>query len=336
MKRTLPALRWITPLAALLLLVLVAAPAIGQVLRPRYEGLAVARSWDTGQTWDAVSHGDALLLIAHRNQPLLLDNGEPVALPWGHGDRHQCAFGDVDGDGRDDIFCTHGAERGTSAEANELWLHEAVGWREAAAEWGVASPESRSRAAVLWDADGDGDLDLFVGTRARAGYPDTLYRNEGDRFTPTTTVDQDTKHALLAGEELVTSGGPLRWWSANLDLITEVAGDWNAIDYWDGLLTAIDSYGDVVIFDGQREVARYAIPGDAMDVAGTDFGLYVVVGDLAGETNPADILIHDGELYTVPIDMPGLGQSATAVPGGVVVGNGQLESEGGFLLLTQR
>ncbi len=67
------------------------------------------------------------------------------------------AAGDVDGDGRTDLFFT-------AVGPNRLFLNRPDGFVEATAEAGVAGEEDAwSTAAVFFDYDSDGDLDLFVG-----------------------------------------------------------------------------------------------------------------------------------------------------------------------------
>lgn len=81
------------------------------------------------------------------------------------------ALGDVDGDGRADVyFCrTDGP--------NALYLNRGD-WRfdEVAAERGVAAPDRHSTGAVFADVDGDGDLDLIL---LALGGPNALFLNDG-------------------------------------------------------------------------------------------------------------------------------------------------------------
>jgi len=108
---------------------------------------------------------------AHR--PFTGGDGRP-STGW------HAAFGDVNNDGRDDIFVAKGnVEQMPDAamlDPNNLLLQGADGrFSEAAGEAGIATLE-RSRGAALTDLNGDGFLDLAVVNR-RAEME--LYQNEG-------------------------------------------------------------------------------------------------------------------------------------------------------------
>ncbi len=133
-----------------------AVPSSGQ------SGFTQLAAGSTGISFANFASDSALL----RNQ--LLANGGGVAL------------GDVNGDGRPDIyFCrTEGP--------NALYLNDG-NWKfhDVAGDAGVALPDQASTGAVLADVNGDGSLDLLV---AALGGPNTLFLNDGaGRFTEDTT-----------------------------------------------------------------------------------------------------------------------------------------------------
>jgi enediyne biosynthesis protein E4 len=81
------------------------------------------------------------------------------------------AIGDVDGDGRPDIYLPR------IQGPNALYLNQgALKFREAAGERGVALADRHSTGAVFADVDGDDDLDLIV---TAMGGRNTLFVNDG-------------------------------------------------------------------------------------------------------------------------------------------------------------
>ncbi len=94
----------------------------------------------------------------------------------GHGSG--VALGDVDGDGRVDIYLT-------SVEGSSALYRNLGNWRfeEVAKRMGVAAPGRPTTGAVLADVDGDDDLDLLV---SALGGPNALFVNDGSgAFTET-------------------------------------------------------------------------------------------------------------------------------------------------------
>lgn len=112
---------------------------------------------------DSPSYQDARFELgtsAHR--PHAGDDGRP-STGW------QISFGDVDNDGRNDVFIAKGNVDQMPGSAmndpNNLLLQQADGtFKEAAVEANIASPH-RSRGAVLADLNDDGLLDLIVVNR---------------------------------------------------------------------------------------------------------------------------------------------------------------------------
>jgi hypothetical protein len=107
-------------------------------------------------------------------------------------DRHNCATADFAGpgrrppDGRADLYCVRGANRGTvSDKENQLLIQRARGgFRNVAARWGVADPSGRGRAVSILDIRGDGRPSLFVGNAKPEEHPsrDHIFVNRGRRF----------------------------------------------------------------------------------------------------------------------------------------------------------
>jgi hypothetical protein len=97
--------------------------------------------------------------------------------------------GRIDGGAQADIACVTGGQRGVGLTSNELFLQPASGKAaDSATTAGITDPTARGRVVVLFDADGDGDQDLFIGDQDVRGdgapSMSRLLRNNGSgRFT---------------------------------------------------------------------------------------------------------------------------------------------------------
>src|SRR5262245_57096960 len=80
-------------------------------------------------------------------------------------DRHGCAVADFNGDGLLDIYMSIGGCKGTCTSDKELWIQQPDHtFKDEAQQWDVTDPPSRGRVPVVFDANGDGRPDLFVGS----------------------------------------------------------------------------------------------------------------------------------------------------------------------------
>lgn len=111
------------------------------------------------------------------------DVADAWGLAWGGRTARDAASGtvrpcvaDVNGDGRFDIVTANYGAPG-------LFLHDAAGWRDAGAAWGIAV-DGRYDSCALADIDHDGRLDLYLNGTVTQGrnWPDYLYRQGDARF----------------------------------------------------------------------------------------------------------------------------------------------------------
>jgi len=106
----------------------------------------------------------------------------------GENDRHDCAWGDVDLDGRLDLYCVKGARVGTAEKHNELWMQQPDGtFVDRAGAFRVVDRWGRGRRTEFLDLNGDAFPDLFVGNAfpRRDGRPTpnrTFLNVQGERF----------------------------------------------------------------------------------------------------------------------------------------------------------
>ncbi len=163
------------------------------------------------------------------------------------------AVGDVDGDGREDIFIG-----GASDQAGALYLQSKGGrFRKTAHAVFDGDSSSEDTDAVIFDADGDGDEDLLVGSGgsefsdANSAIKDRLYLNDGrGRFEP----------------------APRSVWPSSFSLTSCFAvGDY-------------DADGDEDVFVGSRMRPQvYGVPTDAL-LLRNDGGRFVRVRGAAFDT----------------------------------------------------
>ena len=100
-------------------------------------------------------------------------------------DRHDCEAADFSQNGLEDMFCSVGADRGSAAKANALYMQQPDGtFIDDAYNENVVDPWGRGRYGAVLDANNDGYPDIFYGTESLRpdGMPsiDRFYVNTGD------------------------------------------------------------------------------------------------------------------------------------------------------------
>ena len=130
-----------------------------------------------------------LFLSTHNDGPWQLFRGRPDGTfvetnvgTFPQRDRHGCATGDFNGDGRPDIYASIGACVGTCLAPKELWIQTADGgFVDRAAEFGISDRGGRGRQPITLNANGDGLPDLFTGQARGVDFPspNRLWVNQG-------------------------------------------------------------------------------------------------------------------------------------------------------------
>lgn len=177
-----------------------------------------SRTW--GSAWaDVDRDGDPDPFVnRHWLTPQLRVNGKDTfsrfdgKVDWQPGpkktDRHACAWGEANRDGRPDLYCTQGADMGTGNGPNRLYVRTSRGFNERGHAYGVTDPLGRGRTVNWLDYDADGDLDLFVGNTERSGTTNVMFRHGRSGFV---------KARVGLGQELGTVGSSWSDWDRDGD-----------------------------------------------------------------------------------------------------------------------
>lgn len=195
---------------------------------------------DTSRTWastwaDFDSDGDPDLLVnRHWGTPMFLENANDSfrrydgKIDWQPGpkktDRHGCAWGEANRDGRPDLYCVQGADQGTGNGPNRLYVQGSGGFNESGHRYGVTNPLGRGRTANWLDYDSDGDLDLFVGNTDRSNAANVMFRRGRSEFV---------KARAGVGQSLSTVGSSWADWDrdGDPDLLVEQHYPFDTVAY---------------------------------------------------------------------------------------------------------
>lgn len=128
-----------------------------------------------------------LLLSNHLVAPAELFRGQADGTfvkiqEFATADRHYCASADFNQDNLPDIYCSIGADKGTSStKSNELWMQGFDGiFVSVPLAQGASDSTGRGRDVTTFDANRDGWADVFLGNDFPIEYPsqNRLFMNE--------------------------------------------------------------------------------------------------------------------------------------------------------------
>jgi len=195
------------------------------------------------------NHGDYPNLYRNVSSTNWTDVWPGSGIPL-EGDRHGAAWGDMDNDGRLDLYVSVGAQSGTGVGYNQLYRNlDGLHFEDLSESSGTADPLGRGRFAQWIDADNDGRLDIFVGNMDS---PNRLFLNQGDG----TFYDTPGANGLGADD---------LWYSAWAQLTADRLLDVALAGSWTCLLSLFRNRGDGVFTD---ITASSGLPAHLANVSG--------------------------------------------------------------------
>ncbi len=234
--------------------------------------------WFRGvEAGDIDNDGDVDLILAQdfNKRPILLVNTgggnfvdqSAARLPNLTLSSARAQFGDVDNDGDLDlIFCNSGTASRFGSGQPKLYLNDGTGvYTDVTASNLPAGNLSEQMDIFFFDCDNDLDLDIFVATRAGAGSPSKLWKNDGTgKFSNQTGLPNSSNaYSFDAGDidgdgdlDLIgVNGGAENLWRNNGTgtVWTVISGNISpnsAIDDNDSRFIDIDNDGDLDLIIG--------------------------------------------------------------------------------------
>lgn len=128
-------------------------------------------------------------------------------------DRHDCDAADVNLDGRLDLYCAVGAEKGTGQGPKELWMQGADGVFTQAVDFGAEDPYGRGRWPIFLDFNHDGYPDIYLSNLSTIRDDgqiniNHLFLNQGGkRFVEATTLATGARGAQCVAKGDVNHDG---------------------------------------------------------------------------------------------------------------------------------
>ncbi len=226
--------------------------------------------------------------------PWFSDATAAAGLAWTHREGEEqwdirptmgpgAAWGDVDGDGDEDLLVAGGAD-----QSSRLFLNDGSGaFHDASDAWGLTGTTRAGMGVSFADWDDDGDPDLYLSCRG----PNVMWRNDGDRFTDV-TADAGTGDARW--------GAGIAW----LDFDRDGDIDLFVTNYLEFDPALIPADGEVPSLVREDPIAMlpYVFPGQANvlyrnegDGAFRDVTATAGLGDARGKSLGAITFDHDDD-----------------------------------------
>ncbi len=266
--------------------------------------------------------------FVHKENPFIDFNRDPLLYHMRSAEGPRLAAGDCNGDGREDLYLC-----GAKDQPGQLFVQQADGRFRAWPQPVIAADSlSEDTDATFFDADGDGDLDLYVASGGNEFPPsssallDRLYLNDGrGRFTkdpqPLPSSVSFVSSGCVAAADYDGDGDQDLFVGARLQpFLYGVPVD--------GYLLVNDGRGNFATLPSSQAptLEKLGMITDAswVDVDGDqDLDLVVV-----GEWMAVEILLNEGGKLTRHTEAAGLGQSQgwwTCVQVGDLDGDGDMD-----------
>jgi FG-GAP-like repeat len=217
-------------------------------------------------------------------------------------DRHGCATGDFNGDGRPDIYASIGGCHGACAAPKELWIQRTDGtFVDRAQEFGIDDPGGRGRQPITIDANNDAWPDLFTGQAIGRAYPspNRLWLNSaGASFVNPAGLPNEEIGNLCAAtgdfdgngyEDLIVCG------KHTFRVYANGGGTWSDVTTAVGLSTRKRVDAELADLDGDGDLDLITATENSLEVRLNEAGRFPTVSYALPLSDGRDLAIGDAD-----------------------------------------